>query len=124
MDESHLKSAISYVSLNPVRVRLVSRAEQWPWSSVRAHLAGQDDGLVSVRPVLDRWPTFRDLLLEENDEEKFTSLRQAEGIGRRPLGTADFVTALERRLGRPIARRAPGRKPMATPIGEQLNLLQ
>jgi putative transposase len=58
MDESHLKSAISYVSLNPVRARLVSRAEQWPWSSVRAHLAGQDDGLVSVRPVLDRWPTF------------------------------------------------------------------
>jgi hypothetical protein len=31
-----------------------------------------------------------------------TSLRKAEGIGR-PLGTADFVIELERRLGRPIA---------------------
>ena len=122
MDESHLKSAVSYVSLNPVRARLVSRAEEWAWSSVRAHLAGEDDSLVSVRPVLDRWPNFRDLLLEDY-EEKFTSLREAEGIGR-PLGTADFVTELERRLGRPIARRAPGRKAVAIPVGEQLNLPQ
>jgi putative transposase len=122
MDESHLRSAVSYVSLNPVRARLVSRAEGWAWSSVRAHLAGEDDSLVSVRPVLDRWPTFRDLLLEVYEEE-FISLRQAEGIGR-PLGTADFVTELERRLGRPIARRAPGRKAAAIPVGEQLNLLQ
>ena len=122
MDESHLRSAVSYVSLNPVRARLVSRAEGWALSSVRAHLAGEDDSLVSVRPVLDRWPTFRDLLLEVYEEE-FISLRQAEGIGR-PLGTADFVIELERRLGRPIARRAPGRKAAAIPVGEQLNLLQ
>jgi putative transposase len=60
--------AVSYVSLNPVRARLVSRTEEWPWSSVRAHLAGEDDSLVSVRPVLDRWPTFRDLLLEDCEE--------------------------------------------------------
>jgi putative transposase len=89
---------------------------------VRAHLAGEDDSLVSVRPVLDRWPNFRDWLLEDY-EEKFTSLREAEGIGR-PLGTADFVTELEHRLGRPIARRTPGRKAVAIPVGEQLNLLQ
>ena len=77
---------------------------------------------MAVRPVLDRWPTFRDLLLEDC-EEKFISLREAEGIGR-PMGMAGFVTELERRLGRPIARRAPGRKAMAIPVGEQLNLLQ
>jgi putative transposase len=122
MDESHLRAAVSYVSLNPVRARLVSHAEEWSWSSVRAHLAGEDDGLVSVRPLLDRWPNFRDLLLQDY-EEAFRSLRKAEGIGR-PLGTADFVIELERRLGRPIARRAPGRKAAATSQGEQLNLLQ
>jgi REP-associated tyrosine transposase len=92
------------------------------WSGVRAHLAGEDDRLVSVRPVLDRWPTFRDLLLEDC-EGKFISLREAEGIGR-PLGTAGFVTELERRLSRPIARRAPGRKAVAIAVGEQLNWLQ
>jgi putative transposase len=122
MDESHLRAAVSYVSLNPVRARLVSRAEDWSWSSVRAHLAGEDDSLVSVRAVLDRWPNFKDLLLQD-DDETFTPLRKAGGIGR-PIGTADFVNELERRLGRPIARRAPGRKAAATPHGEQLNLLQ
>ena len=72
--------------------------------------------------LLDRWPAFRDLLLADY-EEKFTSWREAEGIGR-PLGTADFVTELDRRLGRPTARRAPGRKPAAILMGEQLNFLQ
>jgi hypothetical protein len=50
-------------------------------------------------------------------------IEKAEGIGR-PLGTAGFVTELERRLGRPIAHRAPGRQAVAIPVGEQLNLLQ
>src|SRR5437868_4685727 len=54
MDEDHLLAAVRYVSLNPVRARLVARAEDWPWSSVRAHLAAADDGLVRVQPVLER----------------------------------------------------------------------
>jgi hypothetical protein len=45
----------------------------------------------------------------------------AEGSGR-PLGTAEFVTGLERLLGRPIARRAPGRKPTASVAGLQLEI--
>jgi putative transposase len=60
MDEAHLMAAVCYVSLNPVRARLVARAEDWPSSSVRAHLAGADDRLVTVRPVLDRAPRFAD----------------------------------------------------------------
>lgn len=54
MDEGHLLAAVAYVALNPVRARLVGEAGDWPWSSVRAHRRGEDDGLVSVRPVLDR----------------------------------------------------------------------
>jgi putative transposase len=45
MDEEHLMAAARYVGLNPVRARLVARAEDWRWSSVKAHLEGQDDGL-------------------------------------------------------------------------------
>jgi len=92
----------------------------WPWSSVRAHMAGVDDELVTVRPVLERWPRFASLLAD-GGEEGFAALRQAEGSGR-PVGTADFVADLERILGRRIARRAPGRKP-GKALGEQPNLL-
>src|SRR6266566_4301224 len=36
MDEEHLAAALRYVSLNPVRARLVERAQDWRWSSTRA----------------------------------------------------------------------------------------
>jgi len=50
-------------------------------------------------------------------------LLRAEGTGR-PLGTPDFVTGLEKLLGRKIARRAPGRRSTADlSIAGQLELL-
>jgi putative transposase len=122
MDELHLLAAVSYVSLNPVRAGLVLHAADWAWSSVRAHLAGQDDCLVTVRPVLDRVRCFADLLLEDR-QEAFAALRRSEGTGR-PVGTAEFVTGLERLLGRTIARRAPGPRPAASVSANQLKLLQ
>jgi putative transposase len=120
MDEGHLLSAVRYVSLNPVRARLAARAEDWPWSSVRAHLRGHDDGLVAVSPVLSRVEDFPGLIATEGRDAEFALLRAAETTGR-PLGSADFVTDLERLLGRTIARRAPGRKP-AGPRAAQPNL--
>jgi len=110
LDPTHLMRAVRYVSLNPVRARLVARAEDWKWSSVRAHLAGENDSLVTVGPILGRVTGFREDLLQPKPGEDFGDLRRAEGTGR-PLGTADFVSGLEKVLGRKIERRAPGRKP-------------
>ena len=62
MDEAHVLAAARYVALNPVRARLVDDARDWPHSSVAAHLAGRDDGLVKVRPLLDRVGNFADLI--------------------------------------------------------------
>jgi putative transposase len=122
LDDTHLVRAVRYVSLNPVRARLAARAEDWKWSSVRAHLAGVDDDVVSVRPVLDRVPHLK-ALLEQEVEEDYSDLRRAETTGR-PLGTADFVDGLEKVLGRKIARRAPGRKPkLEIDLERQLKLL-
>jgi putative transposase len=39
VDEAHLAVALRYVSLNPVRARLVKRAQDWRWSSTHAHPA-------------------------------------------------------------------------------------
>ena len=110
MDGEHALAAVRYVSLNPARARLVAHARDWPWSSVRAHLAGADDGLVSVAPVLEMvGGRFADLLETDADAPDFGALRAAETTGR-PVGAAEFIEALERRLGRPVARRRPGRK--------------
>ena len=91
--------------------RLVPRAEEWLWASTRAHLAGRNDELVTVAPVLSRVADFAALIAPDTrDEEPFARLRASEGTGR-PVGNADFIRGLERILGRPIAKRAPGRKP-------------
>jgi hypothetical protein len=71
--------------------------------------------------VLDRIPDFK-ALLESGSENGVDALHHAEGAGR-PAGAPEFVAGLERLLGRPIARRAPGRKPSGA-IVDQLELLQ
>lgn len=62
MDEARLFAACRYIEFNPVRAGLVVRAEDWPWSSVRAHLTGQDDGLVRVGPMQDRVADWEEYL--------------------------------------------------------------
>src|SRR5258706_1880945 len=112
MDEDHLIAAARYVCLNPVRARLAKRAEDWPWSSVRAHLGDTSDPLVSIRPLADRIDDFAALLRTDPDDPAFAPIRAAETTGR-PLGGEAFVADLERRLARPLAPRRPGRKAKA-----------
>ncbi|MDP1736622.1 MAG: transposase [Caulobacter sp.] len=110
LDERHLLTAARYVTLNPVRAGLVDRAEDWPWSSARAHLAGRDDQLVRVAPLLSRIDSFADTLETEPIDGEFSGLRAAETTGR-PLGSDAFIADLERRLDRTLARQRPGPKP-------------
>lgn len=110
MDEDHLRAALAYVALNPVRARLTARAQDWRWSSVHAHLSGRGDGLTAIEPVLQRYPRFSDLIETAPDEGAFARLRRAETIGR-PVGEERFLAALESRSGRSLKRAKPGPKP-------------
>jgi putative transposase len=113
MDEEHLLAATRYISLNPVRAGLARRAADWRWSSVRAHLAGKDDALVRVRPLLDRVEAFADLISLKTGEiapHQLAALRMSETTGR-PLGEAGFVERLEAALGRRLRPAKRGRKP-------------
>lgn len=93
-------AALRYVALNPVRARLVERAQDWPWSSTRALLAAaQGDGLTETAPVRDRVPDFAVLLRSGEDAALSDALRKSEGVGR-PLGTSAFLDRIEVILGR------------------------
>lgn len=110
MDETYLRACARYVELNPVRARLVKRPASWKWSSAAAHLAGRDDGLVKVRPLLDRFGNWSAFLAGGLDAAEHAAIQGAERTGR-PLGSPAFLAGLERRLGRALARRKPGPKP-------------
>ena len=110
MDGDHLLACARYVELNPVRAGLAARAEDWPWSSARAHLAGKSDGLLRMQPLKNQvgdWAAFLDLGLSEAEH---AAIRAGERTGR-PLGSDAFVAGLEQHLGRVLARQKPGRKP-------------
>ncbi len=114
MDEAHLAFAARYVALNPVRAGLAERAEDWPWSSARAHLAGQDDALVTVAPLLERVGDFGGFLTGAGDADAraWAALRRAETTGR-PVGSELWVKALERQSNRALAPARRGPKPKA-----------
>jgi putative transposase len=112
MDEPHLLACARYVELNPVRAKLARRARDWRWSSARAHVKGRDDGLVTVRPLLDLAPDWPAFLAEGLGAPEHAAIQSSERTGR-PLGAPRFIARLEKRLGRTLARAKPGPKPDA-----------
>ncbi|PTS86167.1 MULTISPECIES: hypothetical protein [unclassified Caulobacter] len=55
-------TAVRNVVLNPVRVRLAARPQDWPWSSASDRPVGQSDDPLRVAPVLAQVERFSDLV--------------------------------------------------------------
>jgi putative transposase len=117
MDGNHVLAAAQYVEMNPVRAKLVSTPEAWPWSSAKAHLTGHSDGFCDPKPLLDLVPDWNDLLAAGIARDAADALRASERTGR-PLGSEDFIETLERKTGRVIAKRKPGPKAFGVPEGK------
>lgn len=115
MGEAHLLAAVRYVELNPVKAKLASRAEDWRWSSARAHVTGKADGLTDLRALAGVHRKWRAMLkhgLEAGDlEPELEAVIDAHTRTGRPWGDAAFVQSLEAATGRRLARQRPGPKP-------------
>lgn len=97
-----------------MRARLVAKPEDWAWSSARAHLTGQPDGLTAIAALgalVGNWESFLGHRLEDAGLE---AIRRGERTGR-PLGDAGFVQRLEASTGRRLAhqKRGPKARPAA-----------
>ena len=111
MDEDYLLTCARYVGLNPVRAGLCARAVDWPWSSVRAHLEGRSDLLLTAQPLKARLGASLAGFFElDVEDEARRRLRRASTTGR-PLGAAAWVKALEATIGRSLSAPAMGRPP-------------
>lgn len=88
---------------------MCTRPQDWRWSSASAHLAGNDDVLVTVKPMLDRIDNWQQYLM--NNDSSYNELLAQHSRTGRPLGSDYFVKKLEKICGKPLAPMKPGRKP-------------
>jgi putative transposase len=110
LDDVHLWVAARYVKLNPVRARLVQRAEDYPWSSARAHALGAPDALLAGdRPFPGSVEDWSAWLRAGAEDSRFDEIRSNTSTGR-PTGSEAFVRTLEDRLGRVLRPQRRGRK--------------
>ena len=124
LDEGHLWAALRYAELNPVRAGMAESAALWRWSSAAAHC-----GLREPDPLLDmeRWQTrwtvaeWREFLAGEESAADLRALRHSTHTGR-PLGTPEFVAALEQQTSRSLAPRKGGRPKKCAPDPRQATL--
>jgi putative transposase len=78
----HLLAAVRFIENEPVRAKRVQSAADYPWSSARAHLAGRDDLLVTVGPLLKSCPDWEDFLAHKEESRMFRRFRSQERRGR------------------------------------------
>jgi len=108
LDEKHFWAAVQYVERNPVRVGMVKRAWDYPWSSAAAHCGLRRDALLSGdlerADHVGEWQAF----LQDEDDQVVEALRTTTRTGR-PTGSEEFVTQLERLVGRRLRPGKAGR---------------
>jgi REP-associated tyrosine transposase len=111
LDEAHAWAALRYVERNPVRAGMTIRAEDYIWSSARAHCGLETDPLLTS----DWFPTgsiqdWSSWLAEESNSEQEQRIRDRTFTGR-PCGDEQFTRQVGAALGRSLEPGKPGRKP-------------
>jgi REP element-mobilizing transposase RayT len=103
--ERYLCELVRYIHLNPVRAGMVSRPEDYEYSSHRAYLGREPAGIVNVDPVLRHFGAKREVARERYRKFVAAGIKQGhceefyaaeEG---RILGSEEFIDATIHRIG-------------------------
>jgi putative transposase len=116
LDESSAREEIRFIENNPVRVKLVDTAEDYLWSSARAHVNREfnpilGEGFFLTREIRD----WRAYLQDKGNEALLARARSQLRTGR-PAGDLSFVRTLEEIVGRrleALSRGRPRKNPQA-----------
>jgi len=123
MDEDYLMAAFRYIALNPVKANLVSRAEDWPWSSMTAHITRADTAHVKVAPGLERITDFAAFVeAAPQSDTQWSNVLKAELIGR-PVGAKEWIAQLEAAHGKTFMPQKRGPKPKGEGLARETSNL-
>ena len=115
-NDEHLLTVLRYIEANPLRAKIVTRADDYPWSSYRMHGLGETDELVdslvnyeALSPLLKvRQRKWAEKVHRPLDEANLEAIRRASATGL-PYGSPAWVTRLAKRLDLDLAIRPRGR---------------
>ena len=107
--DRYLWGVASYIERNPVRAGLAQRVDAYQWSSCRAHIHGEANKYLSGTDWLEESDRIEyQKLLQGENEAEVLAIRQATARGR-PLGSANFIERLEKKLDRSLTPNKAGR---------------
>jgi putative transposase len=115
-NDEYLLTVLRYIEANPLRARLVERADDYPWSSYRVHGMGEMNALVDPLvnyQELSQYPQVRLRKWAEKvhapiDDARLAAIRRSSETGL-PLGDEVWVQRLAKRLGLDLTIRPRGR---------------
>lgn len=110
VDERYLYAVIRYVERNPVRARLVNRAEDYEWSSARSHVRKKLNSLLNdfhLLTEIDDWAEY----LRDSDRDEDLRLFRRHGESGRPLGDPGELMKLAFKYGWDLVPKKSGPKP-------------
>lgn len=108
-EERYLWAVARYIEQNPVQAGIVSRAEDYDYSSARSHVKGIDDEVLGEELFThDRREDYIKLLNSRIPEEEKNAVRYCTRTGR-PFGDELFINGLEQSLKRQLAKGLKGR---------------
>lgn len=109
LDENYLFAAVRYVERNPIRAGMVERAEDYIFSSARAHVCKTKDKILSDNFMLQEIKDWARYLAEGDNESEHQLFQKHARIGR-PLGKDSFIEKLEKMTHRALKPKRPGPK--------------
>jgi len=111
LDENYLYKAIRYVERNPVRAKMVAKPWDYCWSSARARIGIDNDQIIKINPVIfgNEMTSFewKGFLMEQNESQE-ANIRYNTEKGY-VIGSENFITQMETRLGNSLREKPPGR---------------
>jgi putative transposase len=107
-EDEHLLTVLRYIERNPVRAKLVQRAERWPWGSVRYWKEEQGRPSYLAAGPVARPANWLERVNEPLSASELESLRRSVQRGT-PYGSALWVKKTAGRLGLESTLRPRGR---------------
>ena len=107
--EPYLWSVGRYIERNPVRAKIISKPDEYQWSSAKANTSGK--GMGFIKPIWqddnerEEYITF----LNNPDKEEEIEIIKKSTISGKPIGTEEFLNQIVETLGITINTRPKGR---------------